>query len=140
MYTFEQKNEIIIRLAGGEHFKKDKTLFQKHCSNVKLERDISRANQFTYATLDARILNELLKHVTESEIIANRQGPEAGKSKKKSTAKKKKSGKKASPKGKVTEKKPAEKDILPAPEPTQVQTSPTPENKKKEISGKSSRE
>lgn len=139
MYTFEQKNEIIIRLASEKHFEKDRALFYKHCSNVKLERDINRANQFTYATLDARILNELLKHVSESEIIANRKGPEAGKSKKK-TAAKKKSGKTASKKGKPAEIKSAVSNTLPDSEATQVQLSLPTDNKKKETSGKSSRE
>ena len=39
MYTFEEKNRIIIQSASAEHFEKDKALFFKHCSNPKLERD-----------------------------------------------------------------------------------------------------
>ena len=138
MYTFEQKNEIIIRLAGEEHFETDKALFYKHCSNTKLERDLNRANQFTYANLDARMLNELLDYVPEAEIITNRLGSEAGKGKKK-TAAKKRSGKITFKKDKSKGKRPELKSTLPAPKipDTKPQAS---DNKKKEVNEKNSPE
>lgn len=73
MYDFEQKNEIIIRIAGVEHFDRDKELFLKHCSNPKLERDLKKANQFTFADIDARMISELLNSVTEDTILVNRK-------------------------------------------------------------------
>lgn len=142
MYTFEQKNEIIIRLAGEEHFEKDKALFYKHCSKAKLERDINRANQFTYANLDARMLNELLDYVSEAEIVTNRKGSEDEKGKKKTPAKKK-SGKTSPPKGKSkgNTKKPELNRTLSAPAPITPDTkSPVSDNKKKETNGKNSLE
>lgn len=140
MYAFEQKNEIIIRLAGEEHFETDKALFYKHCSNTKLERDLNRANQFTYANLDARMLNELLDYVSEAEIITNRLGSEDGKGKKK-TATKKKSGKTTFKKDKSKGKRPELKNTLPAPAPKIPDTKPqVSDNKKKEVNEKNSPE
>ena len=95
MYTFEEKNRIIIQNASAEHFEKDKALFFKHCSNPKLERDIQRANAFTYAKVDGQILSELLNKLTLEEILANRVGEVKSPSKKKqSTSSKKGSGSK----------------------------------------------
>ena len=96
MYTFEEKNRIIIQNASAEHFEKDKALFFKHCSNPKLERDIQRANAFTYAKVDGQILSELLNKLTLEEILANRVGEVKSPSKKKqSTSSKKGSGSKS---------------------------------------------
>lgn len=74
MYDFEQKNEIIIRISGSENFERDKELFLSNCSNPKLERDLKKANQFTFAALDARMISELLNSVTEQTILSNREG------------------------------------------------------------------
>lgn len=73
MYNFEQKNEIILRISGTEYFGKDKELFLKNCSNPKLERDLKKANQFTFADIDARMISELLNSVTEETILINRK-------------------------------------------------------------------
>ena len=90
MYTFEEKNRIIIQNASAEHFEKDKALFFKHCSNPKLERDIQRANAFTYAKVDGQILSELLNKLTLEEILANRVGEVKSPSKKKQSTSSKK--------------------------------------------------
>lgn len=133
MYTFEQKNEIIIRLAGSEHFEKDKQLFFKHCSNPRLERDIQRANQFTFKNVDARILNELLNHISQETIIANRNGSsKSGKQDKKPAAKKKPNQTKPS-KGAST-KKPEVKNLS-----TTASVATTPD-KKKEVNKTNSQE
>ena len=92
MYTFEEKNRIIIQNASAEHFEKDKALFFKHCSNPKLERDIQRANAFTYAKVDGQILSELLNKLTLEEILANRVGEVKSPSKKKQSTSSKKKG------------------------------------------------
>lgn len=97
MYTFEEKNRIIIRYASAEFFDKDKELFFKHCSNPRLEKDIKRANPFTHDTLDSRILNELLSKVKIEDIIANRIGSSVKKETKlKKTTSKKSIGSKTS--------------------------------------------
>lgn len=77
MYTFEEKNQIIQSLAGAKHFEKDRVLFLQHCSNSKLERDLKKANQFTYLDLDARMICDLLNHVSEETILMNRNGGES---------------------------------------------------------------
>ena len=93
--TFEEKNRIIMQIASADYFEKDKVLFFKHCSKPKLERDILRANTFTYAKVDGQILNELLNKLTLEEILANRVGEAKSQSPKKSTSTKKKSSKQA---------------------------------------------
>lgn len=85
MYTFEEKNRIIIRIASADHFEKDKELYLKHCSKPKLEREIQRANTFTYAKIDGQILNELLNKLTLDEILANRGNEIKNQSKKTTT-------------------------------------------------------
>lgn len=92
MYTFEEKNRIIIQSASADHFEKDKALFFKHCSNPKLEREIQRANAFTYAKVDGQILSELLNKLTLEEILANRVGEVKSPSKKKQSTPSKKKG------------------------------------------------
>lgn len=92
MYTFEEKNRIIIQSASAEHFEKDKALFFKHCSNPKLERGIQRANAFTYAKVDGQMLSELLNKLTLEEILANRVGEVKSPSKKKQSTSSKKKG------------------------------------------------
>jgi len=91
MYTFEEKNRIIIQSAS-DHFEKDKALFFKHCSNPKLERDIQRANAFTYAKVDGQMLSELLNKLTLEEILANRVGEIKSPSKRKQSTSSKKKG------------------------------------------------
>ena len=114
MYTFEEKNRIIIQNASAEHFEKDKALFFKHCSNPKLERDIQRANAFTYAKVDGQILSELLNKLTLEEILAKRVGEVKSPSKKKqSTSSKKGSGSKGSKRPRENKSKPENKTVAP---------------------------
>ena len=114
MYTFEEKNRIIIQTASAEHFEKDKALFFKHCSNPKLERDIQRANAFTYAKVDGQILSELLNKLTLEEILANRVGEVKSPSKKKqSTSSKKGSGSKGSKRPRENKSKSENKTVAP---------------------------
>ena len=115
MYTFEEKNRIIIQNASAEHFEKDKALFFKHCSNPKLERDIQRANAFTYAKVDGQMLSELLNKLTLEEILANRVGEVKSPSKKKqsTSSKKKGSGSKGSKRARENKSKPENKTVAP---------------------------
>lgn len=110
MYTFEEKNRIIIQSASADCFEKDKALFFKHCSNPKLERDIQRANAFTYAKVDGQILNELLNKLTLEEILANRVGEAKSQSKKKQSPSTKKKGNK---RARENKSKPENKTVAP---------------------------
>lgn len=97
------------------------------------ERDIQRANQFTFKNVDARILNELLNHVSQEIIIANRNGSsKSGKQDKKPAAKKKSNQTKPS-KGSST-KKPEVKNLS-----TTASVATTPD-KKKEVNKTNSQE
>lgn len=132
MYTFEEKNRIIIQSASADYFEKDKALFFKYCSSPKLERDIQRANTFTYAKVDGQMLNELLNKLTLEEILVNR-GVEVKSVSKKNPSISPKSKKKvsASKGGKRTrESKPKSETII----------TPVEADKKKEPSEKSSPE
>ena len=131
MYTFEEKNRIIIQNASAEHFEKDKALFFKHCSNPKLERDIQRANAFTYAKVDGQMLSELLNKLTLEEILANRVGEVKSPSKKKqsTSSKKKGSGSKGSKRPRENKSKLENKTVA-----------PVESDKKKELNEKSSPE
>ena len=115
MYTFEEKNRIIIQSASAEHFEKDKALFFKHFSNPKIERDIQRANAFTYAKVDGQMLSELLNKLTLEEILANRVGEVKNPSKKKqsTSSKKKGSGSKGSKRARENKSKPENKTVAP---------------------------
>ena len=127
MYTFEEKNRIIIQSASADCFEKDKDLFFKHCSNPKLEKDIQRANAFTYAKVDGQILNELLNKLTLEEILANRVGEAKSQSKKKQSPSTKKKGNK---RARENKSKPEASKTIPSVE----------ADKKKEPSEKSSPE
>lgn len=132
MYTFEEKNRIIIQIASTSDFEKDKDLFFKHCSKPKLEKDIQRANEFTFAKVDAQMLNELLNHLTLEEILANRVGEvKASNKKKRSTSSKKKgNGSKGNKRVRENKSKPETIETI----------VPVESDKKKEPSEKSSPE
>lgn len=133
MYTFEEKNRIIIQIASASNFEKDKDLFFKHCSKPKLEKDINRANEFTFAKVDAQMLNELLNYLTLEEILANREGELKSHNKKKQSTSKSKKKANSSKGGKRTRENKSK--------PGMVETIPLVEtDKKKEPSEKSSPE
>lgn len=79
MYSFGEKNRIVLAISGAAHFDKDRELYLKYFPSGKLERAISRANQFTKNELDGKIVFELLGKIGEDDILAYRSGEKEAK-------------------------------------------------------------
>ena len=72
-----KKNDFIVKHSGVKHFERDLELFQKHCPNSTLHRDLRRVNTFNKVTLSKQILYELLDKVTPDVIFDNRKPADA---------------------------------------------------------------
>jgi hypothetical protein len=70
--NFAKKNELIIKHKSEAHFYADLELFKKHFPNHHINKELSRANRFTFERLDGQMLNVLLDKVSLDEILANR--------------------------------------------------------------------
>ena len=74
LLSFPQINNLVVKHKSKTYFGKDMELFKKHFpKNHRLDKELGRANDFSFEQLSGQMIYELLmKDVSIDEILANR--------------------------------------------------------------------